>query len=78
MLLDIPNGNIHDWKRLYIWYLSMSNEIFHIEYELVLVNATKHNRDKEETFTSILHEFYKAVMGDDNPLATLIAYMTQE
>ena len=43
----------------------MSNEIFHIEYELVLVNATKHNRDKEETFTSILHEFYKAVMGDD-------------
>ena len=45
-------------------YLSMSNEIFHIEYELVLVDATRHNRDREETFTSILHEFYKAVMGD--------------
>jgi len=52
-------GNIHVRGDL-----SMSNEIFHIEYELVLVDATRHNRDREETFTSILHEFYKAVMGD--------------
>ena len=40
-----------------------------LEYELVLVDATTHNRDNEETITSILHEFYKAVIGDDDPLA---------
>ena len=45
-------------------YQIVISMIFHIEYELVLVHATKHNRDREETFTSILHEFYKAVMGD--------------